>query len=149
MPEGPEVATLVYYLNKTIINDTFKDMKILSGKYTKKRSKSTTIENYDKFKKDLPARLVSINCLGKFMYFEFYSTLSKKTWYLFMTLGLSGRVVVKSDYDSYTNIQKSDSTLDMDHARVKFTGEKTEFYFIDTRNFGTLHLFDDKSELVK
>ena len=70
MPEGPEVAVLTYYLNKHIVGNTIKDIKIISGKYTKQKSKATTICGFSEVKQDLPLKINSVNCYGKFIYWD-------------------------------------------------------------------------------
>ena len=43
MPEGPEVSILVHNLNKKVKNKIIKNIKILGGRYTKKKNQQTLI----------------------------------------------------------------------------------------------------------
>lgn len=129
MPEGPEVKVLVDYLNRNIIGDKIEDIKIISGKYTKKKSKATTICGFNDIKKDLPLKINAIKCHGKFIYWEL-----DKDWYCFITLGLSGRVLID---------------VDTTHKRVEFVTNKHIINFSDMRNFGTIHFYKGKEYLEK
>ena len=129
MPEGPEIAVLNWYLNKKIVGNTLNDVKIISGKYTKQTSKATTICGFKEFKKDLPMKISAIGCYGKFMYWEF-----EEEWYCFMTLGLSGRVLIDEDTP---------------HKRVEFVTNKHIINYSDMRNFGTIHFYQGKNLLTK
>lgn len=123
MPEGPEVATLVYYLNKKIAGNTLLSINIISGKYTKQKSKSTTIEKFKEFQKALPLKIKEIKCFGKFIYWIF-----SNNWFCFMTLGLTGRVLIDSDSD---------------YKRVEMITNKHNINYSDMRNFGTIHFCND------
>lgn len=142
MPEGPEVAVLANYLNEKIAGEKLKEVNIKSGKYTKKTSKSTRIDNYDDFKKSLPTKIKSIKCCGKFIYWEF-----ENNWYCFMTLGLSGRVLLENDFNKYTNIEKSEPTINSSHRRIIFVTDNKKIYYLDMRNFGTIDFCKDHNTL--
>lgn len=129
MPEGPEVKVLVDYLNKNILGNKIEDIKIISGKYTKQKSKATTICGFNDIKKSLPLKIKGINCYGKFIYWEL-----EDDWYCFITLGLTGRVLVN---------------VDTIHKRVEFITNKNLINFSDMRNFGTIHFFKGKEQLEK
>jgi formamidopyrimidine-DNA glycosylase len=128
MPEGPEIKLVVYNLNY-MIGYTMKDVKIISGKYTKQKSKATTICGLVEFKKALPMKITAIECHGKFMYWTF-----EHGWYAFITLGLSGRVLI----DQETT-----------HKRVEFITDKHVINYSDQLNFGTIHFYKGKSILDK
>ena len=128
MPEGPEVKILVNVIKKRYTNDILENIEVISGKYMKKKSKATRIDNLEKFKKALPLKILSINCKGKFIYFEF-----ENNWFLFMCLALNGRIVKRSHK----------------HNRVKFITNKNIFYFKDMRNFGVLNFYNDKTASAK
>ena len=126
MPEGPEVKVLVNYLNKKLKNQILEDIEILSGKYQRATTKSTTIDNFEKFRDSLPLKIEKIECKGKFIYFSF-----SNGWYMFCSLGMKGRFL---DYDNK-------------HNRVKFVTNKTTMYFSDQRNFGVINFYDEKKLL--
>lgn len=151
MPEGPEVAVLTYYLNKSILNEKLKDIEIISGKYVKQTNKSNTIENINDFKKALPLKITDISCKGKFIYMKFNDKINNKSstnWYCFLTLGLSGRIILKTDFDKQSNDDEDDvAASDESHIRVKFTTDKNIIYYMDMRNFGTIHFYEGNNVL--
>ena len=117
MPEGPEVKGKTEWLNKRIKNKKLVNIKILSGRY--KRHKDPI--NWDKLKKLLPLTIKSINCKGKFIWWEFKDTELS----LWNTLGMSG----------WCN---TDSKLK--HNNLMFEFENKTIYFNDVRNFGTIKI---------
>ena len=129
MPEGPEVAILTYYLNKHIVGNTIKDIKIISGKYTKQKSKATTICGFSEVKQNLPLKINAVECHGKFIYWTL-----DNDWYCFLTLGLSGRILIDTETA---------------HKRVEFITNKHIINYSDMRNFGTIHFFKGKQHLEK
>ena len=74
-------------------------------------------------------KINTIGCYGKFMYWVF-----DYDWYCFMTLGLSGRVLIDTDTT---------------HKRVEFITNKHIINYSDMRNFGTIHFFKGKQYLEK
>ena len=75
MPEGPEVKTTVDFLKK-YTGKTIISFSVLSGRYTKKGG----IENLSNV--NLPAKIESVNCKGKFIYFNLSYENSNKKCYL-------------------------------------------------------------------
>ena len=129
MPEGPEVKLLVEYLKDNFHKKKLLLVEILSGKYIKSKSSATKIDNITKFNNSLPSKIKDIKCKGKFIYWIF-----ENNWILFMTLGLTGRIVKKN----YKN------------NRLKFYLDKNKsFYFCDTRNFGTINFYNNINKLNK
>ena len=129
MPEGPEVKLLVTYLNDNFKNKTLQLVEILSGKYIKSKSSATSIDNINGFNNNLPSKIKEIKCKGKFIYWIF-----QNDWILFMTLGLTGRIV-KNNYKNN---------------RLKFyLSNNKQFYFCDTRNFGTINFYNNIQKLNK
>lgn len=129
MPEGVEIGILTWYLNHKIVGNILNEIKIISGKYTKQTSKATTICGFKEFQKDLPMKITALGCYGKFIYWEF-----SKDWYCFMTLGLSGRVLINQETD---------------HKRVEFITNKHIVNYSDMRNFGTIHFYKGRAALTK
>jgi len=133
MPEGPEVATLSKYLNTCILNNTVKSIQALSGRYT-----VTPIKNLDDFKKTLPTKIVATHYHGKFLYLEFMNSPNAKPWWAFITLGLSGRVLVNNPV---TNI-------DYKYNRIEIkTNEENTIHFTDKLSYGTFSLTNNKKDL--
>lgn len=122
MPEGPEVKLLTYYLNDNFRNKILCLTEIISGKYLKSNSSATKIDNIKSFNSLLPSKIINISCKGKFIYWTF-----DNGWFMFMTLGLSGRILC----NEYKN------------NRIKFyLNNNKHFYFCDTRNFGTINFYN-------
>lgn len=119
MPEGPEVRKLVDMLNK-LTNKTIKDITILGGKYSKKN-----IKDMDKL---INLKIKSINCYGKFIYWEFYNS----DIVMFNTLGMTGWWVYNLDI----------------HNNIKFLIDNDIIYFNDMRNFGNI-IVANKEKLIK
>jgi DNA-formamidopyrimidine glycosylase len=122
MPEGPEVKKLVDML-KNLINKPIKDIKILGGKYSKKN-----IKDMDKL---INLKIKSINCYGKFIYWEFHNS----DIVMFNTLGMTGWWVYHSDIHDI-------------HNNVKFVIDSDTLYFNDMRNFGNI-IVANKEKLIK
>jgi DNA-formamidopyrimidine glycosylase len=122
MPEGPEVKKLVDIL-KNLINKPIKDIKILGGKYSKKN-----INDMDKL---INLKIKSINCYGKFIYWEFHNS----DIVMFNTLGMTGWWVYHSDNNDI-------------HNNVKFVIGNDTLYFNDMRNFGNI-IVANKEKLIK
>jgi len=125
MPEGPEVRITTDFL-KSFENKGLTGLSVLSGRYAKKGGipgKELCI---------LPAKVIEVNCKGKFIYMTFAS--DKDVFYLFSTLGMTGMWSGKQSK----------------HARfVMFFDDGSEVYYNDVRNFGTLKFIDDKKVLDK
>jgi formamidopyrimidine-DNA glycosylase len=132
MPEGPEVAVMTNFLNKNYKGCILKNIEVLSGRYfiekkTRKISKSKTINLLEEMKAELPLKILSFSCLGKFIYWEL-----EKDWFVFVTLGLKGRISVgdKEDYN-----------------RVKFVTSCGNLYLRDKLNNGTINMYKGRKEL--
>ena len=124
MPEGPEVKKVVDFLRANCLNKSIVQVKILSGRYTKK-----PIENLFNRSWCPPIKIKDVDCKGKFIYFSLQNDV-----YLFNTLGMTG------------TWSKSNSK----HARVEFVlDDESSVYFTDMRNFGTLKFVLSKLELTK
>jgi len=120
MPEGPEVRRTVDKLQK-FKNKTLLKVTINGGRYSK-----NPFKNQQELLKDLPLKIIEINCKGKFIYWKFDN---KKV--LFNTLGMSGQWL--------TNNKEK-------HNNLTFTIEDKELYFNDYRNFGTF-MYQNEKEL--
>ncbi len=121
MPEGPEVRLLVDILNKKLKNKTIKNIEILGGKYFKRKANFNNL---------IGLKIKSINCYGKFIYWDFYS--SEDDIVLFNTLGMTGWW----------------ETTDDIHNNVKFIIDDVVIYFNDPRNFGNI-IISNREALTK
>lgn len=122
MPEGPEVKSLVDWLNTKLKNKKINKLIIHNGRYKKQ-----TIKNLSKI--IFPLDIESVNCKGKFLYILFKNS----DYVMYNTLGMTGWWF-DSKYDKHDNIE------------IK-VGNKS-LYFNDFRNFGTI-MFDTKENLKK
>lgn len=115
MPEGPEVKRTVEYLNHELKDQMLVVHTILKGRYLKQ-----IWNGFSEFQQLLPLRVKEISNKGKFIYWTFYGT----DFILSNTLGMTG----------YWSQKKSK------HANLEFMFPKGTWYFVDTRNFGTISL---------
>ncbi len=124
MPEGPEVKRFGQDLAQVVSGRYLDDVKILSGRYTKKE-----IPGLSELIKSLPTRVIGVGVHGKFLYWVL-----QNGYFLYSSLGMTGHWGSKK--------QK--------HSRVllKFSDE-SEVYYTDQRNFGTLKFVYGKHELQK
>lgn len=125
MPEGPECTRLAKQLNEKLKGKIFRDIEILSGRYTK--TLPIGYEDFHHYIRNYQPVLKSVNCKGKFIWWEFDSNNI-----MFSTLGMTGSY--KSEPNKYV--------------RVKFTYINGSVYYCDMRNFGTLK-FTNKVALEK
>jgi DNA-formamidopyrimidine glycosylase len=125
MPEGPEVKYLTNFLNTNLKNKTLDKITINGGRY----QKHGPPKGYNKFIKELPLKIKSVNCYGKFIWWEFH----KSEMTLWNTLGMSG----------WWNFDDGEK-----HNNLSFFLKKETVHFNDVRNFGTF-IFCDKKSLEK
>ncbi len=125
MPEGPEVKIISSQLHKILKNQVLKNIIINGGRYSKKAP-----DNFINFKETLDTKIKSVNCKGKFIWFEF-----DNGWYLWNTLGMTGG----------WKVNKSKHC----HITFVYGTELNEIYFDDMRNFGTLKFSNNKKDLEK
>lgn len=123
MPEGPEVKSMVKQLNGLIKNKMLNAININSGRYSKKSP-----DYFSDFTDNLPTKLITVNCKGKFIWFEF-----SNGWKLWNTLGMTGG-------------WKKDKAK---HSHITFDFEGLTLYFEDVRNFGTMKFNNSKTEFTK
>ena len=124
MPEGPEVKRITDWLNRKYKNKKLISLSIKSGRYLKHGPP----RGYDNFKKLLPLKIKSINCHGKFIWWNFFNT----DMTLWNTLGMSGWWI-------NDNIK---------HNNLEFKIGNSKLYFNDVRNFGTF-IFCTRDQLEK
>lgn len=125
MPEGPEVKYITNYLNVNLKNKILNEISINNGRY----KKNGPPKGYNNFVKELPLKVKSINCYGKFIWWEFENS----DFTLWNTLGMSG-------WWNFTDGEK--------HNNVSFHFKNQTANFNDYRNFGTF-IFCTKDNLKK
>ena len=134
MPEVCEIVLTAHYLMTKLKNRFITDMQVLSGRYTHENMKGK--ELIDKL---VPLKIINIDSKGKFLWFELFNEKLNKTIYMMNTFGLVGSWTFKEDNSN----------------RVEFTVENKDkskiyhLYFRDPRNFGTLKIVDNVTELYK
>ncbi len=86
MPEGPEVRITATQLHELLADKTIQELNFVDGKYT-----MSFPEGYTEFDLCLPAKISSISCKGKTLYFTFESLATKQKIHAFHSLMMSGR----------------------------------------------------------
>ena len=86
MPEGPEVKYLTDFLNNNLKDKILNKITINGGRY----KKHGPPKNFKKLVDKLPLKIKSINCYGKFIWWEFdnfdltlWNTLGMSGWWTF------------------------------------------------------------------
>jgi formamidopyrimidine-DNA glycosylase len=134
MPEGPEVTRVTTQLNSIVQYSLLDSITLLSGRYTKKAP--------DKFFElesalDKGALLIKgVYNKGKFIWWEL-----EHEWFIFSTLGMSGRYSLKQDKHSRILFETT-------KAYNKYT-ESISVFYEDIRNFGTIKIVNDRNILNK
>ena len=123
MPEGPEVRRMAEDLGESICGKKLVDVKIVSGRYTKK-----PIDNLDIYLNKIPDRVFAVGVHGKFMYILMDSGCS-----IWSTLGMTG---------NWSSFEKK-------HSRIVLEFENWKSYFNDIRNFGTFKICLNRNSLVE
>lgn len=131
MPEGPEVAIITDGLNN-LLKNTYIHQFILEekGRYGKKAP-----DNFIDFSNNIPLKIKSIQCKGKFIYWEFENEM-----YMFNTLGMSG---------VWSKNKSSNPVLEIIYSEKKKTSpyDTKSIYFMDQRHFATVKFVPSKKEL--
>ena len=124
MPEGPEVKRIVDRLQEELVGQTLASVNIISGRYEKHGAP----QGYEEFVVNLPAKILDIQCKGKFIFMRFDNGFS-----MWNTLGMSG----------FWSENKHK------HARVSLEISNKQVHFCDTRNFGTLKFVKGRKQLIE
>lgn len=123
MPEVCEVALTAEILNTKLKNKTLKNIKLLSGRYTK-----TSPKGFDEL--NFPYTIKSVDSKGKFLYFILEN---EEIMYIWNTFGMTG----------YWSFEKNN------HTRILFKIDDIKLYYNDPRNFGTFIFNDNENALKK
>jgi len=124
MPEGVEVSLTALWLNDKFAGKQITEIKIEGGRYIRH-----TLKGKDYVNKYKPT-INKIDSKGKFMWFEMLGT-DNKFYYLLNRFGLTGMWSLNKQ----------------DHSNVELIIEGESLYFIDSRNFGTIDIIDNKNIL--
>lgn len=124
MPEGPEVKRNAVQLSDAITGSKILSAKVNSGRYTKK-----PMDGLQGFLNNLPSRVLSVNCRGKFIYLKFDCGIN-----LWSTLGMTGIWSKRNTKHTRFTLQKKDGN---------------SVFFNDIRNFGTLKFVHGQEKLAE
>ena len=136
MPEGPECLLIANNLNELLKSNILQTVIIHSGRYNRHNPPS----GYDEFKQDLPVIVERVQCKGKFIWFTTKSTLTGKVYYIFNTLGMSGKWILEKDDSSH---------IEFIYHSCYNSQDTKSIYFSDVRNFGTFKFTSDISDIRK
>lgn len=134
MPEGPEVTRVARQLHSIVSDSFLEDAIPMSGRYIKR-----VPDGYHDFMSALERSALLIKGVynkGKFIWWEF-----ENEWFLFSTLGMSGRYSLRKDTHSRVLFSLTKSYYN--------TIEYLDLYYSDIRNFGTLKFVNDRNILNK
>lgn len=132
MPEGPEINRYAAILAEYVYDNQINDIKVLSGRYTKK-----PIDNLDKIR--FPLHVTDIGTKGKFLFIEL-----SNGFFLFITHGMSGTWI----HDGLQKETRYEAFNDK-HNRIEIKTTKGSIYFNDYRNFGTFQVILEREQLDK
>lgn len=150
MPEVIEVRMFRDFIDKHFVGKTCADIEILAGRYKKHGS----FQDYTKFRNNLPAKVVSVNNKGKFLWITF-----DNGFHLVNTTGLyggwvyisvSGKIYFPSLWD-YRATGQTDAyrASALKHKNLAFhCHDGGILYYYDQLSFGTMKLYNDE-ELAK
>lgn len=118
MPEGSDVKQNMDEIRKELKGFVLTGLNILDGKY----SRQITLKNCRAFKKSLPSKCIEINSKGKFAYM-----ILENGWSIWFAFGMTGFLTTDKD---------------LKHNNIEFIvkSPKSNFYFNDQRNYGTIKL---------
>ena len=130
MPEGPEVKRIVDRLQEELVGQPLISVTIIGGRYKKHGAP----QGYTEFVERLPAKIVDVQCKGKFIYWTM-----DNGFIIFHTLGMSGtwRIQNKSPKHGRLSFERDDGKL---------------IHYKDYRRFGTFKVLNpeiSKQELSK
>lgn len=126
MPEGPEVKRAANRLNVFWVGKQLTEVKIHSGRYSKKP------EALEPLIQNLPLKILSVATHGKFLYWIFRDADFELLW-LFNTFGMSG----------YWSTDKQG------HAHIEFVrADGQSIFYHDQRNFGTFKFTSDLKDFT-
>lgn len=134
MPEGPEVTRVARQVNSVAQHSFLDSIELLSGRYTKKSP-----DNYFKLQSvsNQGALLIKgVYNKGKFIWWEL-----EHEWFIFCTLGMSGRYSLEKN--KHSRVQ-----FNITKAYSKYT-ESLPIFYEDIRNFGTIKIVNDRNVLNK
>jgi DNA-formamidopyrimidine glycosylase len=126
MPEGPEVKRAANRLNVFWVGQELAEVKIHSGRYSKKP------EALQPLLKALPLKVLSVATHGKFLYWVLRDADFELLW-LFNTFGMSGY---------WASDQQN-------HAHIEFVrADGKSVFYHDQRNFGTFKFTSDLKDFT-
>ena len=134
MPEGPEVTRVASQVNSIVSNSFLDSIELISGRYTKKAP--DMFFELDEALSKGSLLVKGVFNKGKFIWWEL-----EHNWFIFSTLGMSGRYSLESSKHSRVS-------FNVTKAFSKYT-ESLPIYYEDIRNFGTIKIVNDRNILNK
>lgn len=128
MPEGPEVRHSRDVLASLLVGRWITSFELSETS----RYGSTRPNGYDSFKGSLPARIVSIDTKGKFMWWTL-ETRDGTSWYMWCTYGMTAQWSIARTQHAAASITAYDAS-----------NCSTQVHFNDPRHFGTLRFVKDR-----
>jgi formamidopyrimidine-DNA glycosylase len=122
VPEGVECQLIAKQLHNALSGTNLVSIEVVGGRYQK-----VPPTNLNLLSNDLPQKISSVRCKGKFIWFD----LDK--YYIWNTLGMTGG-------------WSKEQTV---HSAIKLTTNKLVVYFNDPRHFGTIKICNDRIEMEK
>lgn len=134
MPEGPEASFITQYIKDKFEHKTLTDINILKGRYVNHGPP----KNFMAFQKDLPLKCLNVQKKGKVIFICF-----EKGWCLISKLGMSGWWYCPSDEPDWKPVSKN-VVLTFNN-----TTKYTELIYSDFRNYGTITVTKDPTDIQK
>lgn len=131
MPEAPEVAYLVDYINDHFKGNHLHSVTIMKGRYYKHGPPSS----FHAFCSALPLKLMEVTQKGKVLIMRF-----QNGWYIISRLGLTGWWYEDGDPPQW---MRSSPNLQFDFQRVM--GSTNTLMYIDILSYGTLTFTNDRN----
>ena len=155
MPEIIEVRKCADFIRKKLKNNQIININILNGRYKTKGP----FDNYKKFKKSVPFKLIDVKTKGKLIYFIFDNNL-----YLINRLGLTGGWCFKAhesikyeqteifdNFEKYGDKEAMDTYMknSLKHLNFEIITDTGILYYYDMLSYGILKCIDNENDLNK
>jgi len=128
VPEGPELRYSRDVIRKIVTGGTVRSLSFGPNS----RYSSAPPEGFREFSQELPAKIVSVDVKGKFMWWTLQGETTR--WYMWCTYGMSGQWSTKKT-------KHWAAQIDFDVV----LGVSGSIHFNDPRHFGTLKFVNDDS----
>jgi formamidopyrimidine-DNA glycosylase len=131
MPEVIEVCLTALWLDKKMSGKILEDIKVLGGRY-----KAHTMPGLADFEKHKPFKIQKVDSKGKFLWFELKND-KDEHYFVLNRFGLEGQWGLNKEKHSDVEFIVKNKT----------TGKVLNFYFTDSRHFGTISITNKQKDL--